>query len=365
MVILVVWKLLNCGFTLHHQSLITHKNMRFKVHNEILNTYGFWIKTDGIDMSGFNDNPIALWNHIESYSDKEEQVLPIGYWSDIEVIEGEVFMTLNIDPDDEFAVKIGKKIKNKVLRATSIGIQYEAWSEDSTFLKPGQTRPTITKCRLREVSVVDIPSNKAAIALYDQSGKIINLSDNAEANLDKIFSFNKVDKSTQSTNSMELKDVAKILKLRSDASEIEITGEIQKLKDKAHDSEVENGRLTSELNKANADLAQFRDAEIETILTAAVKAGKFQEAGKATFRSLLKADFTNGKKAIEEIAPMVKLSDIANGDGAPGAASGVTHMGKTFSQLSKENPNELIKLKSANYEMFKQLYKSEFNKDYK
>jgi hypothetical protein len=331
---------------------------KFRVHTEDINTMGFWIQTSGIDMSGFRDNPIALYNHIEC----DDDVLPIGYWDDIQIVEnGDITMGFNVDPDDEFAMKIQKKIDNKVLRATSIGIQAIEWSDDPALMKPGQKWPTITKSRLREVSVVDIPANKSAIALYDTSGKLISLSDKGELN--NLFFNNSAKATTHS--SMELKEIAKKLKLRSDANESDVIGAIDSIADTNHNLSVENQKLKDENSSLQDQFKKLREAEIENILNDAITAKKFAEDQKATFRSVLTADFDSGKKAIEAITPTVKLSDFTGAGGKSTDLGKAMHLGKTFKELSKENPAELAKLKDQSPELFKALYKSEFGTDYK
>ena len=133
--------------------------MRWRVHDESLNTYGFWLLTAGGSLVNFKKNPLCLWNHTFGWTDKTDVMLPIGIWKNIEVkSDGSIEMDDELDEEDAFALKIKKKVDKKHLRATSIGVTILEWSEDPKYLKAGQTRPTVVKWKLREVSIVDIPS---------------------------------------------------------------------------------------------------------------------------------------------------------------------------------------------------------------
>ena len=64
----------------------------------------------------------------------------------------------------------------------SAGLDIMEWSEDPTLLVAGQTRPTVTKSKLIEVSVVDIGANDDAlqVGLYHE-GKLLTLAAGEES----------------------------------------------------------------------------------------------------------------------------------------------------------------------------------------
>lgn len=55
---------------------------RIRISNETLNCYGTWIRTEGIDLTQFNRNPVLLWMH--------QRGVVIGMIKDIRVADGEV-----------------------------------------------------------------------------------------------------------------------------------------------------------------------------------------------------------------------------------------------------------------------------------
>lgn len=52
----------------------------FLLSDETINSYGTRVLTAGIRLENFLKNPIMLWNHTRAWSDKEDQILPIGRW---------------------------------------------------------------------------------------------------------------------------------------------------------------------------------------------------------------------------------------------------------------------------------------------
>ena len=55
---------------------------RIRISNETLNQYGTWVKTDGVDLSQYERNPILLWMH--------QRGVIIGIIKDIRRDNGEI-----------------------------------------------------------------------------------------------------------------------------------------------------------------------------------------------------------------------------------------------------------------------------------
>ena len=319
---------------------------RFRVHDESLNSYGFWILTEGGNLEDFKKNPICLYNHTFAWTDKNDVILPIGIWENIGLgANGEIQMDVVFDEDDDFALKIKKKVDKKMLRATSIGITILEWSEDAKYLKAGQTRPTVTKWKLREVSICDVPSNKNAVMLNDSSmqlfdveGNIINLNEKSGDVLLPLLN-----KQPNIENTMELKDIAKSLNLPETASLSDVSLRVSAV-------QSENVALKSENDQYKEAETVRVNAAVETVLNDAVAAKKINETQKATFRALLKADFENGNAALQAMNTQVSLSGVPDG-GTQGKGGmvrnekGVLQLdGKTYSELTKSDKGtEILK----------------------
>lgn len=333
---------------------------RVRVTDESLNSYGFWVVTGGIDTADFLKNPIMLWNHNRGWRGTDDEVLPIGVWKDLKMEGSEMTALPDIDESDDFAKRVASKFAKGHLRAASIGIQVLEWSDDPSLLKQGQTRPTVTKCKLREISLVDIPSNKNAVSLYDLDGSQIDLSDGALQGLPILDKQNSPDTMEElkilaaqlGLNTATLPDLqAKVRALQSQESEVAALKE----KIKAIEAELKEHQLSK---------AEARKAEVKSLLDAAEQEGRLPLGHYQTFQKLFEADHDAAKAAIEALPKLQKLADFAAG-GSPGGEHVFTYGGKTFSQMSKESPKALEALKENDFDTFKKLYKAEFGKDYK
>ena len=138
----------------------------FVLTDDSLDRHSERVLPSGVQLDSFKSNPLMFYNHHRStrWNDADSmKVTPIGIWKDIKKRNNTVIADAYIDEDDEFAVKIGKKIENGILRAVSIGFKALGLSDDPKDKLPGQYGYTITKCEIREASIVDIPANANAL----------------------------------------------------------------------------------------------------------------------------------------------------------------------------------------------------------
>ena len=149
--------------------------MRVRLSNHSLNSYGFWVLTSGISLERYNQNPVLLYMH--------QRGEVIGTVEDIKVEGEELTGELKFDEASELSKRAKKQFECGSLRMVSIGFTIVETSEDDTMLVQGQTRPTVTKCELFEVSAVDIGANPDAVRLYGRDGQLITLSDGGESPL--------------------------------------------------------------------------------------------------------------------------------------------------------------------------------------
>ena len=338
----------------------------FKVSDESLNSHGFRILSSGGDFTRFNQNPIALYNHMRPWRGTDDEILPIGTWSDLKVMDnGDILALLHPDTEEEFSAKVAKKIEKKIIVAASVGILAIEWSEDPKHLLPGQKYATVTKWELREISPVDIPSNANAVQLYDQQGKAINLSDQGAIPIPKLkadqlialeaFHQNIISPKEQK---MELKSLCLALGLPDDAQLAAIELSVVKLKDKLKAAD-------NEIVSLKADLAKVKTEEAKSLIALALAEKRIVPAQEQAFIELFATKFDETKTLLATMPPQVTLSQFA-GTGIPGSAPAgiVLHEGKTFKQLMRENPKVLENLKVNNIETFKQMYKQDFGKDW-
>lgn len=133
-----------------------NNNITFVLSDESVNSYGLVILTSGIDTTVFERNPVMLYMH-----NRDGNV--IGRWENIRKEGKRLLGDAVFDDSTELAATVKKQVEKGFLRSVSIGIE-EISSEVINGVQ------TVTKCRLIEVSIVDIPSNSNAVKLYRRSG---------------------------------------------------------------------------------------------------------------------------------------------------------------------------------------------------
>ncbi len=143
-----------------------------------LNCYGTRVLTEGIELEQYYKNPILLYMHRRGSRDD----MPIGIIENIRVDGDFIYGTPKFDGDTEEEKIIAAKWKRGTLRMLSAGLEIIECSEDEKYLVQGQTRPTVIRSKLIEVSVVDIGGNDDAlqtVRLY-QDGKLLTLAQGEE-----------------------------------------------------------------------------------------------------------------------------------------------------------------------------------------
>jgi caudovirus prohead protease len=305
---------------------------RVRISNESVNCYGFRVLTAGIDVEQYKRNPVLLYMH--------ERGNVVGYVNDLKVENDEITGELMFDCASEQSERCQKQFEFGSLRMVSAGLEIIETSEDPTMLVPGQTRPTITKSRLFEVSVADVGANDDAIVL-EKDGKRIMLSKDGTCGLPLITHNN-----NQSNKDMEQKVIALQLGLLETATENEINAKLAQLKALQQENEtlkVEKQTL------AEARIAQLVDTAIaEKRLDVQHKEQFVKLGGQIGAEEL--------EKTLQAMKPQVKLSAMLGHQGsAPGSASE-----KTYTKLSEVPAEELVKLRADNVEEYKRLYEAEY-----
>ena len=133
--------------------------MRFIISDESVNRYGYRILSRGMSTASFEKNPVVFYNH-GTYS------LPIGKGKNLQhEVDGTITLDIDFDMEDEQAVAVQKKAERGFLNACSVGIDVLETSTDASLVLTGQTRPTVTRSELLELSICGIPGNRNALRL--------------------------------------------------------------------------------------------------------------------------------------------------------------------------------------------------------
>lgn len=289
---------------------------RVRLTNDTLNSYGYRVLTSGVDVSQYERNPLLLYMH--------ERGKVIGYMKDIRVEDGEITGEPCFDEATELSRQCKKQWEFGSLRMVSIGFDVLETSKEAEHLVEGQTRPTVTKSRIYEVSVVDIGANDDAIVLR-KDGTQITLGDGSDCPLPLLNN-----NSNNNQPQMELKQIALTLGLPETADEATVNAKLAELK--SSKDEVEKMR------KENDDL---KLAQITAAVDAAVAAKKINADQKDHFIGLgKKVGIEDLNTTLDAIAPAQKLSSTLEtapaADDAPKAGPWELRMAEIREKLKKQ-----------------------------
>lgn len=314
---------------------------RIRISSERLNCYGTWVKTDGVNLEQFQKNPVLLWMH--------ERGLIVGCVKDLRVEGGDITGEPFFDEVREESKLLKEQYDKGTLKMCSANFDVLELSEDPALLKPGQTRPTVTKSKLCEVSMVDIGGNDDAHVLLSYQDKALKLTtDEACLGLPllKTNGGGIPHPTNQKTeNEMELKAIALKLGLPETAGETEILSSID---------------ILCGYKEANETLRKEKEqlqlAGITSLVDEACAAGKFTADKKGHFIELGKKTGAESLKlTLDAMAMAVKPMDLI------GKATGLRLAGTgEWTKLSEVSSGELMELRNTDRDTYMKLYKAEY-----
>lgn len=307
---------------------------RVRISNDSLNSYGFRVLTSGLDVAQYNRNPVLLYMH--------ERGNVVGYVKDLKVENNEVTGELMFDCASELSQRCKKQFEFGSLRMVSAGLDILETSEDKDLLVAGQTRPTITKSKLFEVSIADVGANDDALVLQ-RNGKMITLGRDGDCDLPLLNNNNKQKK----TEEMENKTIALQLGLPETATDAEISAKLTEL---------------NQLKEQNVSLLKEKESltlvNITSLVIQAIAEKRLEEKDKDQFVELgKKIGAEELEKTLKAMHPSVKLSSVLGHQG------GVPAREQNFTKLSEVPADQIAVLRSENPEEYKRLYKAEYGID--
>lgn len=279
--------------------------MKFRLSDESTNTYGYKVRTSGIIYS--TKVPALLWHNLNS--------LPIGYFTDFQREEGELYASLVID-ESEYLIK--NKIEKGFLTDVSIGFIVDE-------IQNIQGIDVVTKCRLLEVSLVAVGANRNA---------------------------KKIDVSTN--NAQKKLAVGEIMHLKVSNNQYTI---MEEEKEKLIETIKE---LQEKVLSLNAQIAE-KDAEIvalkaeglkrdaEKLVDLSVLSGKILPNQKETYIKLAIADFESTKSLIESLSSYTSINDLIS------KGKNNERDGWTFKDWQKKDPKGLALMRENDSNKYKEL----------
>jgi hypothetical protein len=320
---------------------------QFFVFNDenVKNSYGFYINTLGIKMDRFNDNPVMLNNHINS----NENV--IGNWSDALKEGGLLKLKPHFDEETDLGKDVAGKVDRGYLKGCSMGI-IPNWD---SVQKVGD-RLIMMECELAEGSIIPVPSNKGAIAIYSIDGKL--LSEDEVSNLTLSISNQFKDElNTDQTMNKIILSVATLMAL----------GFKDQPKDGLDVAEVEAKVLglstqvaTLTAKNTGLELAAQTAKEAQE---AAVKLAATQKVDLAITQGKIPADKKDAFVQLGITSPEVLETTLASIPGKQNFGAGVTVPAgsgtvgvKTMDEFEKLSHTEKLSFKNENPEAYKRIF---------
>lgn len=318
---------------------------KFIVNTENVNSYGYRIITEGIDISQYERNPVVLFMHDRGdYKPTGDEVIGRARLSKE---NDQLIAYITFDSENEFAAKIENKVKGDFIRMCSMFADVVEASSDAALVLPGQKYETITKCKLVEISIVDIGGNDDAIRLSGHS-----------ATTPKIKLLN--------TNTMsELKTIALALGKDANTGEAELLKTVNELKLSA---ETANNSAKEWENKFIA----LQKTEALKIVDKAVALGLIPEDLKEAQVEAFQKDFDGQNAKLSKLITEKETENQKNGvQSAIGSAvtlakgqknENTSAEGKeTFDYLQKHNAVELSRIRTEEPTKYAQLAKEYAN----
>jgi hypothetical protein len=312
----------------------------FIINTNGINSLGARVLTSGIDTVQFQKNPVLLYMHRRGWDNT-----PIGRVENVRVEGDELRGTPVFDTKDPFAAEIGRKWEEGFLRMCSACVEPVELSTAPGHLLPGQTRSTVTRSKLVEVSIVDIGANDDALQLCEPGGKLLQLAAGVENDFLPLLHADTPpagadtnDNNNQKPN-LQMKNILLALGLPETATEADAVTTITALQGKA--GRVEALELSRIEQAVDAAIAQHRATadKRETLITLGKTSG-----------------FDSLKPVLDMLTPARKPSDVIS-PASGGAAPPVT---LSYGQMTEE---QLQKLQKDNPDEFIRLYKAEYNYD--
>lgn len=322
------------------------------ISTEAVNSYGSRVLTAGIDLSQYERNPVLLWMHRRSW---EPGAMPIGKVENLRVEDGKLIGTPVFDQNDDFAKRIESKWENGYLRMASAGLEPIETTPDPALVLPGQTRETVTRSKLIEVSIVDIGGNDEALQLYGQEGKLLKLAAGEDSpGLPLLQEKKEADPDTgndagegEENNNPKInltkmtKEQLALLGLPETATEEQATAALNLMKGRADNAEqIQLAAVTQAVDQAVAErriLAEQRDHYIKL--------------GKAAGVQML-------RDTLSTMHPQQKPGEVINlgKQSAPGTGEAP----KTYTKLSEVPEAERLELRKNNPGEYMRLFKEEY-----
>ena len=318
---------------------------RVRITNSSVNSYGTRVLTNGLDISQYERNPVLLYMH--------ERGTVIGYMKDLRLEGDELTGEPVFDEASELSQRCKKQWDFGSLRMVSIGIDIIETSESPEHILQGQSRPTITKSKLDEVSVVDIGANDDAIVLKKDGRRLIN------ENINEVLHLMKPNNNQQKLKEMKLNEIALLLGLPETADETKVKETISSMMELQSALEAS----TKEVETLSAQIATLKE-EKEAMELAGITGAVDKAIAERRIEASKKEQFVElGKKVgveeLENVFAAMTVKEKASAVLRGGRA--VTEGNSEWKTLRDVPADKIAELRANDREEYARLYKATYD----
>ena len=318
---------------------------RVRITNSSVNSYGTRVLTNGLDISQYERNPVLLYMH--------ERGTVIGYMKDLRLEGDELTGEPVFDEASELSQRCKKQWDFGSLRMVSIGIDIIETSESPEHILQGQSRPTITKSKLDEVSVVDIGANDDAIVLKKDGRRLIN------ENINEVLHLMKPNNNQQKSKEMKLNEIALLLGLPETADETKVKEAISSMMELQSALEAS----TKEVETLSAQIATLKE-EKEAMELAGITGAVDKAIAERRIEASKKEQFVElGKKVgveeLENVFAAMTVKEKASAVLRGGRA--VTEGNSEWKTLRDVPADKIAELRANDREEYARLYKATYD----
>lgn len=301
----------------------------------IINDRGYNLLNAGLDQSRYLLNPVLLYDHIA------DQL--IGRCDQLRVEGTKLIGSFVFDQGCDLGREKYRQIKEGFLRACSAGfcIHHMTFNDE---------HGTVDKWELYEVSVVSLPSNKAAVKLYSQDGRPLSLDEETRqiAELKSAYTTNpNTDMTTNPTQPQERitlsTEALTALGVATSASAEELSRAVL--------------AMSKELQTLKGSLEELRIAQRDELINQALSAGKITAPQKQVYSDLYDA---NEQLCRDTLAALPQRRNIVDQLHTKPQGQPVDGDWDTLDKQGK-----LAALKAQDPDRFRELYKARFGVEYK
>ena len=277
-----------------------------------INSFGFRVRTSGINYSRFDPNPVMLAEHKNAIDSV------IGKWVNRRVDGVQLLADADFDMEDETSKKIAGKVERGFVKGASIGIQFD-WD---MLQKQPDGEWELIECELLEASICAIPSNASALRLYAATDG--HLMDEQEFKLSlSALSADGAVINKQKTKEKEMKKVIlslsalEVLNLQKEnttdgVDSALVEGAVLKLKSELDDTKTKLSATNTAYEALKAQAEADVKLRVDKLVDDAVKSGKIDATKKEDWVKLAMSNLAMAENTLASIPAKKTLSTEVN-----------------------------------------------------